>query len=78
MMADNLDGIPSEEIEADLKVKDSAISKAYQKGKARAQFSIDSKLLQLAQSGDLDALKAYERRIREIESTHLPPSEDVL
>jgi len=38
--------------------------KIYIQGKAKAQFEIDSTLLNLAQSGDLAALKEYDRRKR--------------
>src|SRR4051812_30947278 len=42
----------------------SKVAKAYQKGKDKADYAIDIKLFELAQGGDLDALREYEQRKR--------------
>lgn len=74
-MADNLDDITEEEIITLLKDPNSEFTKAYERGKSRAQFKIDLKLLELAQSGDLEALKLYERRLRENDAKKSPMDE---
>jgi hypothetical protein len=45
--------------------KSSRIHSAYQKGKDKADFKIDLKLFELAQQGDIEAFKIYERRKEE-------------
>ena len=40
----------------------SEIAKAYQKGKDKGDYSIDMKLFEKAQNGDLKALEKYEER----------------
>lgn len=49
-------------VEKDWHVPDSQAKVYYNKGKARADYLIDKKLLQLAQSGDLNAIKLLEDR----------------
>ena len=57
-----------EKTEKDLKNKKSDIYKYYQKGKAEADFAIDSKLFEMARGGDLQALDKLS--IRKASSTN--------
>ena len=50
------------EIEAELKNYSSEIFHLYQKGVYRAEYVIDKKLFELAQSGDIKALEKLELR----------------
>jgi 3-methyladenine DNA glycosylase AlkC len=56
---------------ADFENKESEIYKAYQKGKDKADFIIDHKLFELAQKGDLNALKEFKlRKLKNENTTH--------
>lgn len=72
----NLDGFTQEEVENELKNPNSMMSITYRKGQARAQFLIDSKLFELAKTGDLAALEKYERRLRENEAKKKPGQDE--
>lgn len=53
---------PVSEVENLLNDINSDLSKLYVKGKDRADYVIDLKLFELAQSGDLKALEEFENR----------------
>ena len=78
----NILDIEEKDIEAFQRAFDdtgSAVYKAYQKGIDKAEYAIDTKLFEMAQKGDLDALEKYEERMsynRLIEKTRKEKTND--
>lgn len=66
-VADNLDDVREDEVRKAMFNPESEIAIAYRKGKSRAQMKLDMKLYEMAQGGDLEALKKLEIRQRENE-----------
>lgn len=52
----------SDQFKKDFKNKNHEVFKRYQTGRAKADFAIDSKLFDMAKSGDLGALQKFEQR----------------
>lgn len=59
-----LDGESRKEFEKDFLNQDSEIAKNYQTGIDVADFEIDTKLFNLARTGDPKAIKAFDERIK--------------
>jgi 3-methyladenine DNA glycosylase AlkC len=57
-----LDVENEEQFKRDFQDKTSLISKAYQKGVDKSDYIIDSKLYELAKTGDKKAIEMYEKR----------------
>lgn len=55
-------GLEKNEVETELKNKDSQLSKLFQKGKDMADYVIDLKLFEMAKTGDIKALDKLDSR----------------
>ena len=60
----NILGVEKEEIEKELKDKNSEFSKLIIKGRDMADYVLDLKLFELAQNGDIKALEKLDQRKR--------------